>query len=206
MLKNHVKGGLKVLGDYAAALLIYFILLYTFIAITKDKFSDWLPLYSFFMFMFMALILYNDMWSLAVKEKKPQYELNPYPLKGLVLGFIGFLPFIILEIVAYFLNFNEPVLNNLKSAILQNLLLGPLYFFINLLGKTTLAYAAASLVIPVLSMISYMLGFYGIEIRKTMGLKKEVTVERKNELSPWNPTRQNTGDGKKKKKNPKKNV
>src|SRR5690554_1542045 len=105
MLKNHIKGGLKVLGDYGAGLLIYFILLYTFIAITGEGFSAWLPVYSFIMFSIMALILYSDMWSLAVKEKKPQYNLNPYPAKGFVLGLIGFFPIIIILITAYVLNF-----------------------------------------------------------------------------------------------------
>lgn len=92
MLKNHIKGGLRVLGDYGAGLLIYFILLYSFIAITGDKFSDWLPLYSIIMFAIVALLLYSDMWNLAAKEKKPQYDLKPYPMKGLVLGLIGFFP------------------------------------------------------------------------------------------------------------------
>ena len=203
MLKNHIKGGLKVLGDYGAALLIYFILLYTFIAITGEKFSNWLPVYSFVMFMLMVLILYSDMWSLAAKEKKPQYNLNPYPMKGLVLGFIGFSPLIILQIAAYLIKFDEPVLNNLKVAILQNVLLGPLYFFINLFGKTAFAYIISSLIIPLLAMISYMMGLHGIEIRKAIGSKKQAEVERKQELSPWNPTRQDSNDVKKKKKNKK---
>ncbi|HHY24714.1 MAG TPA: hypothetical protein GX527_10905 [Clostridiaceae bacterium] len=200
MLKNHIKGGLKILGNYAAALLIYVILLYTFIAITGENFNKWLPVYSFIMFILMILMLYTDLWHLAVKEKRPQYELNPYPLKGLVLGLIGFLPFIIIQIVAYLINFEEPVFNNLKRAIVDNILLGPLYFSISLLGKTTIAYIITSLIIPVLSMVAYMAGYYGVELRKLLGLKKEVTYERKQELSPWNPAKQEADQANKKRK------
>lgn len=196
MLKNHIKGGLKVLADYAAGLLIYFILLYTFIAITGDKFSTWLPLYSFIIFSITALLLYTDMWSLAVKEKKPQYNLNPYPVKGLILGLIGFSPIIIILIVAYVLNFAEPVLNTIKEAIIQNILLGPLYFSIALFNKTIIGYIISLLLVPLLSMFGYLMGFHGKTIRK----KKEVTTERKQELSPWNPARKDIDDGKKKKK------
>lgn len=200
MFKNHIKGGLKVLGNYAAALLIYVILLYTFIAITGEKFSKWLPLYSFFMFILMVLMLYSDLWHLAAKEKRPQYELNHYPLKGLVLGLIGFLPIVIIELIAYFLNFEEPAFNNLKNVILDHIVLGPLSFSISLFGKTAIAYIITSLIVPVLSMIAYMMGYYGIQIKKVLGLKKEESYERKQELSPWNPARKEIEDEKKKKK------
>ncbi len=200
MLKNHIKGGLKILGDYAAALLIYVILLYTFIAITGENFTKWLPLYSFIMFLLMVLMLYTDLWHLAVKEKRPQYDLNPYPLKGLVFGLIGFSPIIIIEIISYLVNFQEPVFNNLKRAIVDNILLGPLYFSIRLFGETIIGYIVTLLIVPLLSMVAYMAGYYGIELRKILGLKKEVTYEKKQELSPWNPARQEAEQTKKKKK------
>ena len=196
MLKNHIKSGLKVLGDYCAGLLIYFILLYTFIAITGEKFSSWLPLYSILMFAIVAILIYSDMWHLAAKEKRPQYNLNPYPMKGLVLGFIGFLPIIVISLVAYFLSFSEPVLNNIKEALLHNILLGPLYFAISLFGKTIYGYIISMLIVPLISMFGYLMGFHGKTIRK----KKEVATEKQQELSPWNPYRRDTGDNKKKKK------
>ncbi|NMB95128.1 MAG: hypothetical protein GYA02_00710 [Clostridiaceae bacterium] len=196
MLKNHIKGGLRVLGDYGAGLLIYFILLYSFIAITGDKFSDWLPLYSIIMFAIVALLLYSDMWNLAAKEKKPQYDLKPYPMKGLVLGLIGFFPIVVIFLIAYFVNFSEPILNNIAEALMQNIILGPLYFAINFFGKTIYGYIISMLFIPLLAMFGYIMGFYGKTIRK----KKVITTERKQELSPWNPARRDTEDKKKKKK------
>jgi hypothetical protein len=202
MFKEYVKGGLKVLGNYGAALLIYIILLYTFIAITGENFNKWLPLYSLIMFFLTASMIYADLWHLAVKEKRPQYGLKSYPLKGLIFGLIGFSPFIIIQIIAYSLNFEEPVFNNIKWAIVDNLLLGPLFVFISIFKKAVIGYIITLLIIPILSMIAYMAGYYGLELRKTLGLKKEIAYERKQELSPWNPTKQD--DNKKDKKRKKK--
>ncbi|HHV95817.1 MAG TPA: hypothetical protein GXX37_05005 [Clostridiaceae bacterium] len=196
MLKNYIKNGLKVLGDYCAGLLIYFILLYTFIAITGEKFSFWLPLYSVLMFIIIALLIYSDMWNLAVKEKRPQYDLNPYPMKGLIIGLIGFFPIVVISLVAFLVSFSEPVLNNLKDALLHNILLGPLYFVISIFGKKVYGYIIGMLLVPLFSMFGYLMGFYGKTIRK----RKEVTMEKKQELSPWNPYRKDTDDKKKKKK------
>lgn len=204
MLKNHVKSGLKVFGNYVAALLIYVILLYTFMAITGESFTTWLPLYSIIMFLIMAMMLYTDLWHLAVKEKRPQYNLNPYPLKGLVVGLIGVVPLVLITVLEHLITFNDEVFNTLKTRITDGVLLGPLYFIIALLGKTTLSYAVALLAVPLLSMLGYMLGHYDIQIRRKLGLKKEVVYEKKQELSPWNPARKLDDEGKKRKSKNKK--
>ena len=157
--------------------LFYIIVL--FIAITGDKFSDWLPLYSIIMFAIVALLLYSDMWNLAAKEK-PQYDLKPYPMKGLVLGLIGFFPIVVIFLIAYFVNFSEPILNNIAEALMQNIILGPLYFAINFFGKTIYGYIISMLFIPLLAMFGYIMGFYGKTIRK----KKVITTERKQNFHP----------------------
>lgn len=198
MLKNHIKDGLKILGDYATALLIYVVLLYTFIAITGDKFMVWLPLYSFIIFLFMALLIYSDLWRLAAKEKRPQYNMNPYPLKGFVLGLIGIIPLIFVVIFGHFIALEDEAINTVKNSITNGVLLGPLYFVIALLGKTTLSYIAALLLVPLVSMFGYLLGYHGIQLSKKLGLKKDVVYERKQELSPWNPARKHEDEGKKK--------
>lgn len=199
MLKNHIKGGLKVLGNYTAALLIYVILLYTFMAITGEKFDIWLPLYSFIMFLIMAMLMYTDLWHLAAKEKRPQYKMNPYPLKGLVLGLIGSLPLILVVVFGHFVTFKESAFNKLIANIADVVLLGPLYFIIALLGKTVVSYIAVLLLVPLLSMFGYMLGYQGIILRRKLGLKKDAVYEKKQELSPWNPARKHDDEGKKKK-------
>lgn len=185
-MNNYLKGGLKILGSYVITLLIFVVFLYAFLSIARDKFSYWLPIYSFVFFLLLFAIIYSDMRKLALKEKRPQYNLNPYPLKGLVYGFIGFLPVIILELIYPLIALDNNVLIRIKELILKTLM-GPLYFIIKLGGGTTIAYIIASLIIPAISMLAYMAGYYGFELGKyfkktPQGLSKEFTK------SPWNPS------------------
>lgn len=165
-MKNIIKSALKVLGDYFVSLIIFVLFLYTFFVITKENYSKWIPLYSGVNFVLMVSLMYTDMKKLARKEKRPQYNLNPYPLKGFVLGIIGFLPVIILEIVYIFLNFNSEVKNRVAELALKAIL-GPVYIFVRLAGGTTFGYVLASLVVPIVAMLGYMAGYYGFELRKT---------------------------------------
>jgi len=169
-MKNILKSSLKVLGDYFVSLIIFVIFLYTFFVITKDNYSKWIPLYSGINFILMASIMYTDMKNLGKKEKRPQYNLSPHPLKGFVLGIIGFLPVIILEIVYTFLNFNNEVNNRIAELALK-VILGPVYIFVRLVGGTTAGYILASLAVPVVTALGYMAGYYGFEFRKKIGAK-----------------------------------
>ncbi len=164
-MKNIIKSSLKVLADYFVSLVIFVIFLYTFFVITKENYSRWIPLYSGINFVLMTSIMYTDLKKLAVKEKRPQYNLNPHPLKGLVLGIIGFLPVIALEIVYAFLNFNDEFKNRIAELALKTLL-GPVYVFVRIAGGTTAGYVLASLAVPVVAMLGYMAGYYGFEFRK----------------------------------------
>jgi len=164
-MKNIIKSSFKVFGDYFVSLIIFVIFLYTFFVITKENYSKWIPLYSGVNFILMVSIMYADMKNLGKKEKRPQYNLSPHPLKGLILGLIGFLPIIILEIVYIFLNFNEEAKNRIAELALKTLL-GPVYIFVRLAGGTTFGYILASLVVPVVAMLGYMAGYYGFEFRK----------------------------------------
>lgn len=185
-MKNHIKGGVKILAGYLITLLIFIVFLYTFISITKDNFVKWMPVYSFIFFLLLYLFTYSDMKRLALKEKKPQYELNPYPVKGLVLGLIGFLPIALIEIVYPFIvHENETVMRFVELAIMA--ILGPLYWILKLFDKTFLGYAAASLAVPFIAMFGYLAGYYGFDFTKYF---KKTRVEKPMEFkkSPWNPT------------------
>ena len=186
---NYIKGGLKVFTGYLMSLLVFVIFLYLFISVTKDSFYAWLPLYSFILFVLMFLIIYSDMRKLAVKERKPQYNLNPYPFKGLVLGLIGFSPLILLELVYPLLIFGSEPLNRVKHLVL-NTLMGPLYFVVRLGNGSVWAYAAASLVVPVIAMLAYLAGYYGFELMKFFGIGKNKAdgTAPKFTKSPWNPS------------------
>jgi hypothetical protein len=113
----------------------------------------------------MASIIYADLKQLAMKEKRPQYNLKPYPLKGLVLGLIGFSPFIILTLVYPLINFNNEIYDNVKRLIF-NAILGPVYFIAKMGKGSYAAYIVASLVVPIISMLSYMAGYYGFNFPK----------------------------------------
>lgn len=189
-MKNHIKGGVKVFTGYAISLLVFVIFIYVFLGITRDSFYTWLPLYSFLMFLLMFAIIYSDLKRLAIKEKRPQYNLNPYPLKGFVLGVIGFLPIILIELIYPLVQLEGEVLNNIKHKVL-NTFMGPLYFIIRIGKSTTVSYAVASLVVPVISMLAYLAGYYGFELRSYLNKlsKKEPTdTKPKFTKSPWNPT------------------
>ena len=198
--KNYIKGGLKAIGNYGATLIIYVILFYAFMAITGESFDTWLPLYSCVMFVIMAVLLYTDMWHLAAKEKRPQYELSPYPLKGLVLGLLGVLPLVIIVVLGYSIVLSDEVLNALKLFVVERVILGPVYFIIALFNKTIIGYIVALLSIPLLAMLGYIFGYYGIQLGAKIKIKNEVSYEKKQELSPWNPAKKVMDEGKKKKK------
>jgi len=184
---NYIKGGLKVLVGYLISLLIFVIFLYMFLSISKDNFYKWLPVYSFVLFLLMFAILYSDIKKLAVKEKRPQYGLKPYPLKGLVLGLIGFSPVIVLELVYPLISFDSDTLNKIKELVI-NTIMGPLYFAVRLAGGTTLAYAAASLIVPVIAMLAYLAGYHGVQPGKMFKRKQPQPSEKTFQKSPWNPS------------------
>lgn len=156
MAINYLKSALKVLGDYFIIMLIFVFFSYPFFKHLRG--------YSFVVFILMFLLIYSDMNKLGIKEKRPQYDLKPYPLKGLVLGLIGFLPLILLVLVSPLINIQTSVVNfaNLKHLAL-NALLGPLFFLIKLGNEAFSAYILSSLVVPVIAMLGYLSGYYGFE-------------------------------------------
>lgn len=172
-MSNYFKNGLKVFFDYCISLIIFVIFLYVFLGLTKDNYSFWIPLYSFINFLLLFSILYGDIKKVAMKEKRPQYDLKPYPMKGLFIGLIGFLPFFLLQLIYPLIIFNDPIYNRVKELVLKTLL-GPVYFVVRLFGVTTLGYVVASLLIPIVSMLAYMAGYYGFELKKKKFQSAEV--------------------------------
>lgn len=154
---HYVKGALKVLGDYGIVLLMFLFFSYPFF--------KHLRIYSFVIFLILAMLVYADMNRLAVKEKRPQYDLKPYPVKGLVYGLLGYLPVLVLILVYPLINVESTAINvaNLKHLLL-NALMGPLFFLIKLGNETMQAYIIAWFVVPVLAMLGYLAGYYGFEL------------------------------------------
>jgi len=178
-MMNYIKGGLKVLTGYCITLLIFGVFLSIFLSMAGDNSFKWLPVYSFVIFILMSFMMYSDMHTLAVKEKRPQYNLKPYPFKGFILGLIGFSPFILLELVYPLIRLEGELPNRIKHLAL-NTLLGPLYGFIKLGGSTPVAYAIAALIVPILAMLGYMSGFYGFELSKHFKKQNNVKTDNRN--------------------------
>lgn len=201
---SYIRNGAKILYNYALALVLFVVFVYIFIIIAGNNFGKLLPLYSFIIFIFTFFIIYSETKRQGRKEKKPQNFLNPYPLKGLFYGIVGFLPVALLEAVSVFISFETDFANNLKH-IAVNTIMGPLFFIIKPLGEKPLGYVAASLIIPLVSMLGYMAGYYGIDILKIFKKEDKKPEVKGFEKSPWNPSSgKGTAGPKKKKKQTKK--
>ena len=198
-MKNYIRNGARILFDYFVTLIIFVILIYIFLSITKDNFNKLLPIYCIFIFIFAFILIYSEMARLAQKEKKPQYDLKPYPLKGLVYGAVGFLPVAFIEVLSTVIVFKEQFVDHLKHVFI-NVLMGPLYFIIRFMDEKPLGYALASLVIPVVAMLGYMAGYYGFSTGNLFKKADNKTTERAFTKSPWNPTNSASGKPAKKKK------
>ncbi len=187
-MKYFVRKALKTSADYVIVLIIYVVFLYTFVAITGDKFYNWLPVYSAVSFLLLFLILYNDFKMLAMKERRPQYNLNPYRLKGLYMGVLGFLPIVIAVTVLFSIRFEDELSARLAELVAKGIL-GPVYFILRAGGETFLTYACAMFTVPAIAALGYLAGYYNFSIRKLFGGKKETTsgVDKAYEPSPWNP-------------------
>ncbi|HHW31307.1 MAG TPA: hypothetical protein GXX20_06485 [Clostridiaceae bacterium] len=199
-MKEYIKGGLKVLSNYVIALIFFVVFLYTFIVVAGENFVNWLHYYSFIMFLLLFAIIYSDFTRLAKKEKRPQYNIKTYPLKGLVYGIIGFLPIILLEIIFPFIKFDDEIFTRIKELVLD-VILGPVFFVLRIGNKSIISYIAASLVVPVITMLSYIAGYYGFKFRdhiKPKGTEIQQTSTFKK--SPWNPSLNEPAQKSKKKK------
>lgn len=175
-MKNLIKDSFKVFTSYLLAFLVFSVFLIVVIGMarTTERLYFWLPAYSFVNFLILVSAIYNDIRRLAKIEKRPEYNMNPYPLKGLVIGIIGFIPVALVEAVYPLISFEDPVLMRIAHASL-NTVMGPLYFIIRIGGGTTMAYVAASFVVPVLSMLSYLAGYYNFDLRRIIGKKPKET-------------------------------
>lgn len=201
-MKQYIRCGARILYDYVIALIIFVVFLYPFIGLTGDKLYVWLPLYSFILFLLAFYLIYAEMKGQGIKEKKPQNNMNPYPLKGAVYGLFSVIPLSFVAAVISAIPIKDLTLGNLRH-IAVNTILGPLYFFFRWLGETLLGYAAAILLIPVISALGYLAGYFGFHLKGVIFKKKEIAKEPEFKKSPWNPTinQKNAGAKKKKKKN-----
>ncbi|MCX8132005.1 MAG: hypothetical protein N3I35_18150 [Clostridia bacterium] len=162
MLKDYTRGALKVLSDYSISML--------FFAVFFLIFYKYLFVYSLVIFFLMVSFLYSGMRKLALKERKPQYKINHFPIKGIIYGVLGFLPVIIATLVIPIIPLQLEAfdMQRLKH-VAVNTLLSPLYWVIKLGNEKSYVYLLSYLVVPVISLFGYLAGYYGFELRKFLG-------------------------------------
>jgi len=153
-MKEYFKGAFKTFFDYTFVLLAFILFLYAFL--------NYLWFYSFMFFLLFTIVIYADYRELAQKEKRKYANEKPYPLKGFILGFLGFSPYIIALLVYPFIKLEGEVANRIKELVL-NTLLGILYWFYKLGNESPLAYWLAVLLVPLLAGLGYLAGYYGFD-------------------------------------------
>jgi len=165
-MKYFLKTALTTLKDYMIVDVIFIAFLAIVFGIGKNNLIFWIQGYSLVMFLLLLLpILYGDNHRLAVKEKRPQYNLNPYPLKGFVYGVVSMVPFALIGALYPVFTFSDPIYERMKHLVF-NCLLGPVYWIVKLGNETTVAYILALAVIPVISGFAYLAGNLGFYLNK----------------------------------------
>ncbi|HOQ08146.1 MAG TPA: hypothetical protein PK127_07230 [Clostridiales bacterium] len=200
-MKKYINKSLRVLYTYLVADLVFIVFLYPLLGLTKTReaFLAWLPWYSILMFIFLFYMIYVDQKELAIKEKKPIYNLKPNPLRGMVYGLIGAVPLaVVTAVLKLLVRFQDELAENIKRVVLNGLF-GPLIFVVKWCNDAAFSYFAAILLVPVVTALGYLAGYYGFSIREKIFGKKPVQ-EKGFTKSPWNPSLNETKPRKKKKK------
>jgi hypothetical protein len=159
-MKEYFSGAFKTFFDYSVVLLGFVLFLYAFL--------NYLWFYSFIFFLLFALVIYADYRALAQREKRKHSNAKAYPIKGFILGLLGFSPYIIALTIYPFINLEgviklEPeIVNRIKELVL-NTLLGILYWFYKLGNESPVSYTLAVLLVPALAGLGYLAGYYGFD-------------------------------------------
>lgn len=173
---SQIKRGLRVTTGYLTALIIFAVFSMTVISFAKNDVSAGMIWLSVITFLLMFFSVYTEMRDTAFKEKRPQYDINPPPFKGLLYGIIGIAPLVIVEIVLMLIKVPEDLLV-LKRRVWQGFA-SPLYWIARLFGNTPVCYILAFIVVIIIAGLGYYAGYKGVypaaAIRRKLGLNKKV--------------------------------
>lgn len=172
--------GLKVTTSYLTALLLFLIFIMPILTIAQDGLEGTVTIFSFSVFLIMFYIIYTDMHNIAFKEKRPQYNINPPPYKGVLYGFIGIVPLVLIQSVLLIIKFPEDMLTFKKR--LYQAFGGPLYWLSRLLGDAPVSYLITFAALIVIAGFGYYAGykdFYLVRaIREKLGIKPKKKPDR----------------------------
>ncbi|NMA67693.1 MAG: hypothetical protein GX957_15930 [Clostridiaceae bacterium] len=171
---SQIKRGLKVTSSYLLSLVLFGVFLMPLISIFKENNESAIFTYSIIIFLLMFSSIYIEMSKIAFKEKRPQYNINPPPFKGLLYGFIGIIPLVLVEVIIFMIKFPEDLLT-LHKRIYQGFA-GPLYWFAKVIGNEPVHYLVSFILVVIIAGLGYFAGhknFYLIPfLREKLGINK----------------------------------
>ncbi|NLY18718.1 MAG: hypothetical protein GX045_07160 [Clostridiaceae bacterium] len=170
-LWSQIKRGLKVTGDYFISLLIFGVFSSIALSIFKDNMERGIFVFSIILFLIMSSMIYTGMIDTAIREKRPQYNINPPPYKGFLYGIIGTIPIFLIQLIYYTVRVPEEFLT-LKRRVLQAFT-GPLYWLARFISREVWAYHLVLLVIPVIAGLGYLAGYHEFYILRKLGVFKK---------------------------------
>lgn len=184
-LLSQIKRGFKVTINYFIALILFGVFLMPILSLAKGNAEGVMFYYSLVFFLLMFYFIYVEMRVMAFKEKRPQYNINPSPFKGLLYGAIGIVPLVAVELVFILIKFPEDLLT-LKKRLYQGFA-GPLYWFAKLIGNGPVHYLLSFAILVIIAFLGYYAGHRDFMlvnyIYNKLGIKRKkpsVRQERKN--------------------------
>ena len=154
-LKTFLRHAFKTTTDYLAILFIFVILSYPVISMGGENPAPAVRVVSVILFLLLFALLYRDMNEVATRERRPQYEINPTPLRGLLLGLVGLIPVWLVQLVIALL----PLTGNetFRTRLLQALCV-PLYWLVSLAGGQAILYVVLLPVVALMGFLGYWAG------------------------------------------------
>jgi len=178
--KTFIKHALKTTTDYIAVLFIFVIFSYPIISISGENPKTPVFWTSIILFIIAFYLVYKDMQEIAIREKRPQYEINPTPVRGMFMGLAALVPIWFVQIVI--VSIPLPDFLVLQHRALQAVSV-PVYWLASLLGGSKLMYFIVLLILAGIAALGYYSGlqeFYILKkFYKFIGYTPKVKVRKK---------------------------
>jgi len=155
-----LKGSLRAFASYSAGVFLFTFFLIAPLSMENNR-NTWIAVYSLVFFVFTVIFLFKQIRKTGEEDIR-KLEGGAAPLRGAALGFVGFLPYLILELI-YFIFY--PRLGGTSGANILHAIFrcgfGPMYFIIRFSGYSWYSYVISSLIIPVVTFLGYVSGIKG---------------------------------------------
>ena len=172
-MRNFVKRSLKTTISYGAGVFLFTFFLIAPISMENNR-NTWIAVYSFIFFVFTCIFLYKQMWKVGEIEKRETGDAKPPWYKGILYGFAGFAPFILIEVLYFLIH---PGMESLLGANIFHAVFrcgfGPMYFIIRLLGYTWYSYLIASVIMPLFAFAGFLAGTGGTGMRGIINSRRK---------------------------------